>query len=94
MKGDVKSLVDEYAGSIIKSVMAEFQIGKSDFSTSMLPHHVKARATAIQRLSAVGVSELNISRVMGVHPTTVAYWKRPNCRAHRLQYSNNRRARA
>jgi hypothetical protein len=94
MKGDVKSLVDAYATSIIKTVMAECRVGKVDFATSMLPHHVKARATAIQRLSAAGVSELNISRIMGVHPTTVAYWKRPNCRAHRLDYAKNREARA
>lgn len=92
MRGDVKSMVDAYAATIIQSVMTEFRIGKSDFVTSRLPDHVKARATAILRLSEAGISELNISRIMNVHPTTVAYWKRPKCRAHRLEYSRNFRA--
>lgn len=84
MRGSVKTIVDEYAASIIKAVMAERVIGKEDFTTSRLPRHVRARAVAIRRLSEAGISEQNISRIMRLSPSTVAYWKRPKDRARRL----------
>lgn len=94
MRGAVKSMVDEYAATMIKAVMAEHRVSEKDFRNSNYPLHVRARAAAIRRLSEAGISEQNISRIMGISPTTVAYWKRPKERARRRAVRAKNRAQA
>jgi DNA-binding NarL/FixJ family response regulator len=83
MKGIIKAIVDEYAAGIIKAVMAEFAVGEKDFRSSNLPYHVRARVIAIKRLNAVGFSNNEISRIMGIDPTTVSYRLNAKERARR-----------
>ncbi len=84
VRGYLQSVVEQLALSTVKSIMAEHKVGAADFRDNKRPQFVKARAAAIRRLSADGLSEICISEIMRINPRTVAYWLRPSDRARRI----------
>ena len=91
MKGVIKSIVNDYAASVIKAVMDKYRVGEKDFRKSNFPHCVKARSAAIRRLSADGFSNNEISQVMRISPDTVSYRLNPKVRARRIALTAKRR---
>jgi hypothetical protein len=83
MKGAIKAIVDAYAAAIIKSVMDERGVDATDFRTSLIPRHVKARAAAMRRLSAEGFNTSEIGRAMNMDPSTVRFRLNPDARKRR-----------
>lgn len=71
---------------IVNDVMKERRLGREDFFTSRLAHHVRARKVAIKRLKAVGYNLSAIGRFMQRDPTTIAYWIRPEFRIRKNAY--------
>jgi DNA-binding CsgD family transcriptional regulator len=71
MRGKVKQLINDHAVSVINSVMATYMIGEREFYFSNLRDHVQARADAIRRLHADGLSAADIVRITGFSENTV-----------------------
>ena len=74
MRSKIQSLVDDYAASVIKAVMAEHMIGIKDFHSSGKPVHiVRARVAAIKQLKADGLGPSAIARAMEMDRTAIEY---------------------
>ena len=87
MKGKIQSIIDDYAASVIRAVMAEHRIGEKDFYLSNSSHFVKARVAAIKRLSSDGLSAAMVARAMKMHKSSIEYHIYPNRNARQLAQS-------
>lgn len=71
MRGNVKTLVEQYAADIVKEMLAERMIGIKDFRTSLQPRMVKARTAVIRRLHDEGFSAYAIANILKMNRRTV-----------------------
>lgn len=71
MRGNFKTLVEQYAAGIVKEMLEERMIGIKDFRTSFQPRHVAARTAVIQRLHDEGFSAYAIANILGMNRRTV-----------------------
>jgi hypothetical protein len=83
MRGNVKALVDQYADSIVKEILAEHRVHIEDFRTSCRPCMVRLRTTMIKRLYAEGFSAYAISRILKLSERAIHERFNPRIRQRR-----------
>jgi len=77
--------------AIIKGVLLDRDITADEFFGRGAEREiVRARVEAIQRMSAAGMTNAAIARLVKRDHTTVGYWLRPERRAHRKAYHARR----